>query len=231
MPIEVSRLVDRLLSKKPTERVATAAEAEKELATLLNNLQQRGVSIQTGPAQPSPLAQRTKAIAQNKVVRGMTMVVAAIALILFGRALPTMLPEMWPGSSTANESSGESSSESANGPNNVVGDSGLASGQTNASSSGKLIEAEPPANAFALLELIEAERAWQASSQQQAMEMNELDREISMLQLELNHSRHSIDAFEAKADELRLQLDTLQFQWNAELQPLETIQPAVVVPQ
>ncbi len=47
VPIEVSRLVDRLLAKKASERIATAAEAEKELASLLTNLQQRGISIQS----------------------------------------------------------------------------------------------------------------------------------------------------------------------------------------
>ncbi len=89
VPIEVSQLVDRLLSKNRDQRFATSAEVERALATLLNDLQRRGVSIQSSTAtSPQTNDQVSDRTSIKRMSHALMMVLACVGLVFLGRSLP-----------------------------------------------------------------------------------------------------------------------------------------------
>lgn len=203
VPIEVSRLVDRLLSKKQSERIATAAEAEKELASLLTNLQQRGVSIQSNEPEPARLMTQVIAIAGHKAVRALGTLLVCVGLILFGRSLPTMMPALWPVDSGA------------------VNDLGLQGtgddiGSIVPSSSQALAGLESTASEHDLAQWLAEEQAWQAASQQQLFEIGQLNFELENMEFDMRTSAQTIDVFQWQVEMLDRMLSDLQREWQAE---------------
>lgn len=91
VPIEVSQLVDRLLAKNTSARIASAAEAEKEISTLLNHLQSRGLSIQSSPIEPVPSPSPLNVSWHYQALRMAAVVIVCIALITLGRSLPRFI--------------------------------------------------------------------------------------------------------------------------------------------
>lgn len=203
VPIEVSRLVDRLLSKKQSERIATAAEAEKELASLLTNLQQRGVSIQSNEPEPTGLMTRVTAIAQHKTVRALATLFVCVGLILFGRSLPTMMPTLWPVDS---------------GAVNELGVRGTGDYTTSSSEPSGL---KSPVSGQDLAQWLAEEQAWQAYSQQQLFEIGQLDFELEKMEFDMRTSAQTIDVFQWQVEMLDRLLSDLQREWQAEVGLLE----------
>ena len=189
VPIEVSRLVDRLLSKKPSERIASAAEAEKELATLLTNLQQRGVSIQSNPA-PGRFNTQMKAITERRAFRVAVMLLACFGLVMLGRALPSVLP-VWSWTNSQVSADGQSDSQIAS-ADSLSTDGSL---QQNNESLAQLI--------------LEAER-WQENDQQQLVDIFQVKAEIERLESQLHLPAISRDMFQFEVQLLNQQLDALQ---------------------
>lgn len=195
VPIEVSRLVDRLLSKKPSERIATAVEAEKELATLLTNLQQRGVSIQSNPSAPSRFNAQVKAITEHRAFRAAVILLACFGLVMLGRTLPSVMP-MWPWTSSQASADGQSDSESV-----VEADSFKADISIQQSNEG-LAQV-----------ILEAER-WQENDQQQLVDIFQVKAEIERLESQLRMPAISRDLFQLEVQLLNQQLDALQREFS-----------------
>ena len=195
VPIEVSRLVDRLLSKKPSERVATAVEAEKELATLLTNLQQRGVSIQSNPPAPGRLAMQVKGIAEHRAFRAAVVLLACFGLVMLGRALPNMMPE-WSQTSSQASADGQSKAESIIEADSSKADMSLS--QSNAGLAQSIFEAE----------------RWQQLDQQQLFEISQVQFEIERLESLLRMPATSRDMFQMEVQLLNQQLDALHREFS-----------------
>lgn len=212
VPIEVSRLVDRLLSKKQSERIATAAEAEKELASLLTNLQQRGVSIQSSELEPVRLMTQVTAIAQHKTVRALATLLVCVGLILFGRSLPTMMPALWPVDS---------------GGVNELGLQGTGDDTSSIVplSSEPLAGLKSPVSEHDLAQWLAEEQSWQMSSQQQLFEIGQLNFELEKMELDMRTSVQTIDVFQWQVEMLDRMLSDLQCEWQAEDRMLEESLP------
>ena len=193
VPIEVSRLVDRLLSKKPNERVASAADAEKELAMLLNNLQQRGVSIQSTNSEPSRLARQFAAISQHRAVKAISILLLGACLVWLGRSLPYLLPVS---SSSADQVTAANAQSELNAK--------PTSGETSHAAFGAVLDAD------ALQDLITQEQQWQATNAREQGEIDQIDRQLDTLSRELQGDIPSLDEFQLEVRRLMSRMDELQ---------------------
>ncbi len=198
VPIEVSQLVDRLLAKKSTDRIATAAEAERQLASLLTNLQQRGVSIQSEPTGLSRLRSGAKALLAHTAVRMTALLMGCLGLIALGLALPGWMAPWFAADSQSHVAQ----------QNATAGASGFQSSQEGSQQTTDANLAE--------------DRQWQDDDRRLQVEIWQLNSELDGLLGSSPQSSLSTDRFQLEVEVLNNALDALlqQLQNEFGLPPL-----------
>lgn len=208
VPIEVSQLVDRLLVKKPRDRIASAAEVESELGHLLASLQQRGLSIQS---QPSLLARGRLRIKQQLSTRqklwagfaapGLAVLLLAVALLnpglrsnLTGFVLGFDDSQRWSGDGeiAGSISQDAASTSDADVPATFQRPDGWAETNQGIIRSGF--------------------EAWVVGDESMSREIRSLQERIFQLQQQTHNLPPSADQFQSQCDRIRVQLDALEME-------------------
>lgn len=222
VPMEVSQLIDRLLAKKPSDRLATATQAEAELGQLLTRIQQRGFSIQSAATVHDSALVRAREIIQrcwaNRRYRRRALIsvstAACVVALMFSS--PLVGPAWWRsgsffgsgiGAGINTESKVKNQSTANNDGLPTVAAKTRAAGATNQTTlQGQTNQLVPTAFELQFQD-------WQSAEVRFSQELSEIQRRLLQLKVSDYASPSSGDTFERECESIRRQLEAL----NAEL--------------